>query len=315
LYSRFITKALHRAGLIQFDEPFTKLRHVGMILGLDGQKMSKSRGNVINPDEIVARYGADTLRLYEMFMGPMQDKKAWDMHGVEGCHRFLSRVWHLASEIDKKILDGENEKIWGATQELILKVENDIKEMKFNTSVAKMMEWLNEATNESRIWNLESGITKKNLNSKILNSNLDSRFKIQDSLKIFLRVLAPFAPHLAEELNYKLADKLSDTSLINYKSIHLESWPVVAKDTIITTSDEVFLVEVNGRVIEKIASNFLNYSERHPEPRQRRGEGSHDEQIRLEKYALSLPKIKAKLAGKPIKKTIFVPNKLINFVI
>jgi leucyl-tRNA synthetase len=298
LYSRFITKALHRAGLIQFDEPFMKLRHIGMILGLDGQKMSKSRGNVINPDEIVNKFGADTMRLYEMFMGPLSEKKAWNMHGVEGCFRFLSRIWHLVNEIDRKILDCENERIWQTTQELILKVENDIKDMKFNTAIAKMMSWLNETV-----------LLTANFKPQDVRGG-PARQTVKESLKVFLRVLAPFAPHLAEELNFKL----SACELNNYKSIHLENWPAVDKDTIITTSDKVFLVEVNGRVVEKIAGDFFNHAE--PErPKGVEGEGSPDEQMRLKKHALSLPKIQSRLAGRTPTKVIFVPGKLINFVV
>ncbi len=286
LYARFFTKALHRAGLVPFDEPFMKLRHVGMILGLDGQKMSKSRGNVINPDEIVNKFGADTMRMYEMFMGPLSDKKAWNMYGVEGSHRFLRRVWHLVDEIDRKYLDCEHKEIWQITQKLAYDVANDIQDMKFNTAIAKMMTWLNETIK------LAEHITE---NSEQREVGLNSKFCVLNSFKIFLRVLAPFAPHLSEELWFKL----SGVELINYRSIHLESWPIVAKDTIINTSDQVFLVEVNGKVIEKIQNSEFRIQNSEKE---------------MGDYSLNLPKVKNKIAGRPIRKTVFVSGKLINFV-
>ncbi len=285
LYSRFITKALFKAQIIGFNEPFLRLRHIGMILGLDGQKMSKSRGNVINPDEIVEKFGADTMRLYEMFMGPIADKKPWNTHGVEGCRRFLSRIWHLFTETDKQILDCEQAKIWELTQELTMAVEGDIQELKFNTAIAKMMTWLNAVTGE---------IPNK---SQIQNPKTSQNsLTTLNSLKVFLKILAPFAPHSAEELNFIL----SDTDIKNYKSIHLEKWPVFSqKADSASLSNKIFLVEVNGRVIERITNYELRIT------------NNKDE---TEKFCLNLPKIQAKLAGRTIKKTIFIPNKLINFV-
>ena len=110
LYARFFTKALHKYGHIDFDEPFTKLRHQGIVLAEDGRKMSKSLGNVINPDEIVKEHGADTLRLYEMFMGPLEDSKNWNTKSIVGLKRFLEKVWSIANEIylAESILEAEN---------------------------------------------------------------------------------------------------------------------------------------------------------------------------------------------------------------
>lgn len=326
LYSRFVTKALHDAGLVDFDEPFMKLRHIGMILGLDGQKMSKSRGNVINPDDIVSAFGADTMRLYEMFMGPLSDKKPWNEHGVEGVYRFLKRVWQLYQSSDNFILSQENNKLWQLTQELVSQVEKDILELKFNTAIAKMMSWLNEATEEIR-----------NSNIKTRNKIPNLKLRIQDSLKVFLLVLAPFAPHLAEELWLKLWAKengeievatrgsgnqeknkivgkrmLSDSGLKSYRSIHQEKWPEVDKSALNMPKTCVFLVEVSGKIIEKIS--FQENDER------------YQKQSEVEKMVMGMEKVIAKLeilslkqtgvnSKLQIKKVIFIPKKLINFVV
>jgi leucyl-tRNA synthetase len=309
LYSRFVTKALFDAKLLDFDEPFMKLRHVGMILGLDGQKMSKSRGNVINPDEIVKAYGADTMRLYEMFMGPLSDKKPWDEHGVEGCYRFLRRVYHLISTTDKEKLACSNVKLWQITQQLLKDVEGDIMAMKFNTGIAKMMTWLNEASDE--ISNFQFQISKQNLNFK---------FQISDSFKVFLLILAPFAPHLAEELWFRL---LSVDDLKNYRSIHLESWPEVDEKALKTEKTLIFLVEISGKVVEKIL--FQENDER------------YQKQTKVEEIVFKLDKVISKLQSQISKqgedpsvskkpqddanvnwkfcKVIFIPKKLINFVV
>ena len=167
LYARFITKVLHRLGYLDFDEPFMKLRHQGLILGPDGEKMSKSRGNVINPDELIEKFGADTVRMYEMFMGPFDQSIAWDTNGVTGVRKFLDRVYRLVGERAGKT-GGKN----GGIHRLIKKVTEDIEAMKFNTVVSSMMKFVNEVSQDNSA----------------------------DWCDDFSRLLSPFAPHLAEEL-------------------------------------------------------------------------------------------------------------------
>jgi|CXWL01.1.fsa_nt_gi leucyl-tRNA synthetase len=189
LYSRFFTKALHRYGYINYDEPFTKLRHQGIILGEDGEKMSKSRGNVINPDEIIKNYGADTLRLYEMFMGPFEQMKPWSSKGVHGVYRFLQKIWRLTTEAPqtKKTPDERTLKI---THQTLKKVTHDIEEFKFNTAIAQMMIMVNHLQKQTAV--------------------------PRKSLDILLICLYPFAPHMAEEL-WK--------SIKNKKKIMDQKWP------------------------------------------------------------------------------------------
>ncbi|MBN2585036.1 leucine--tRNA ligase [Patescibacteria group bacterium] len=175
LYARFIVKVLHKLGYINFNEPFLKLRHQGLILGTDGEKMSKSKGNVINPDEVIEVFGADALRMYEMFMGPFDQPLPWNTAGIEGVRRFLNRVWSLkpvakAPETDRAI------------HKLIKKVTDDIEQMKFNTIVSSCMEFVNLA--------IDRGITKS-------------------ALERLVMLLAPMTPHIAEEIYQKLGHKQS----------------------------------------------------------------------------------------------------------
>ncbi|MDP3724699.1 MAG: leucine--tRNA ligase [bacterium] len=167
LYARFLTKVLHDEGFIDVDEPFMKLRHQGTILGEDGRKMSKRFGNVVDPMDAVDKYGADTLRLYEMFMGPLDIMKPWNARNMNGPNRFLHRVWAMQGRItDKTMVDAR-------TKHLVVEVTDDILNLRFNVAIAKMMTILNayEVTPPSKA-----------------------------SWKVFLKVLSPFAPHITEEL-------------------------------------------------------------------------------------------------------------------
>lgn len=175
LFARFITKVLYKLKLINFDEPFKKLRHQGLVLGDGGEKMSKSKGNVVNPDELVEGYGADALRVYEMFMGPFDQYIPWSMAGVEGAKRFINRLWGLnvvskAPETDRAI------------HKLIKKVTSDIENLHFNTAISSFMEFVNLA--------IDRGITQKTFRTLVV-------------------LLSPFVPHLAEELNLKLGNRKS----------------------------------------------------------------------------------------------------------
>jgi len=177
LYARFFTKVLHKLGYVNFDEPFSKMRHQGMILAPDGRKMSKSWGNVINPDDVVAEYGADALRLYEMFMGPLEDAKPWNTKGIVGVSRFLERVWKLKPSAK----DGKN--LENLLHKTIKKVSEDIENLKFNTAISAMMILVNES-------NGGEAMTKQ-------------------QHEIFLKLFSPFAPHLAEELWNQAGNKNS----------------------------------------------------------------------------------------------------------
>ena len=217
LYSRFFVKALRDMEHLKFDEPFLKLRNQGMILGEDGQKMSKSRGNVINPDEVVQEYGADTMRLYEMFMGPLEDAKPWSTTGIMGVRRFLEKIWLVAAEwLDQgrpSDTSAELERLFHRTYK---KVTEDIEAMKFNTAISAMMILVNQMAKEKK-------------------------FR-QDLLERFLIVLSPFAPHLAEEIWHNLG---------NDNFIALAKWPEWDEELIREEEIEI-PVQVNGKVRAKI---------------------------------------------------------------
>jgi len=247
LYARFFTKALHDFGLIDFDEPFLKLRNQGLILGPDGEKMSKSRGNVINPDEIIEAHGADAFRMYEMFMGPLEEAKPWQTNGIVGVKRFLDKVAKFEAKGDSK----------NTIHKLIKKISSDIENFKFNTAIAAFMEFLNE-------------------NKEMSKENWET----------FLILLAPFAPHLTEELWHNLGHK---------DSIHSQPWP---------KHDEYFATDEILKVVVQVAGRkraILDVPA-----------GTKPADI-IER-AKSDPNVRKYLEGKQIVNEIYV-YKLINFVI
>jgi len=204
LYSRFWHHVLYDLGLVSSREPFQKLFNQGMIQGEDGQKMSKSRGNVINPDDVVGEYGADSFRLYEMFMGPLDKSKPWSTKGLQGCYRFLQKVWRLFNdenkEIEKNCSDDETTRLLHQT---IKKVTLDLDDLRFNTAVSQLMIFTNHL---NKLEKLDKGV-----------------------LHQFLILLNPFAPHLSEELN----DKLGYGPITNIKwPIHDQELTIEAKLTI-----------------------------------------------------------------------------------
>ncbi len=221
LYSRFWHKVLFDLGHVSTKEPFTKLVNQGMILGEDGQKMSKSRGNVINPDHVVENYGADSMRLYEMFMGPLTQSKAWSMKGVEGVYRFLGRVWRLYTDregrLDPSITDAPPSKtIERLLHVTIQKVSDDLEGLDFNTAISALMVLSNELAKEPA--------------------------KNRSVMEKFLLLLSPFAPHLAEELWAKVG---------HTKSLAHEAWP--SYDAALTVEDEIEIpIMVNGKVRSKV---------------------------------------------------------------
>lgn len=209
LYARFFTKALMKHGQVAFDEPFLKLRHQGTILATDGRKMSKSLGNVVNPDQVVTEFGADSLRLYEMFMGPLEDKKAWNTGSIIGVRRFLEKVWKLKEKVTEK---KSSTSAQGSLHRTIKKVTEDLEELKYNTAISALMILVNELEKEASI--------------------------PVAAYKSLLILLSSFAPHMTEELWHELGET---------KSIFLASWPKYDKKKIVAETANV-AVQVNGKV-------------------------------------------------------------------
>lgn len=264
LYARFFTKVLYRLGYISFDEPFTRLRHVGMVGGSDGRKMGKRYGNVVNPQDIVDSFGADTLRVYEMFMGPFEKGIDWQVDGIKGAHRFLGRVWGIIQE-NKKVKKQESKKekiseVETVRHKTIKKVTQDIESMDYNTAVSSLMEYINALYDKSHT---------------------------QEDIKILLLLLAPFAPHITQELWERMGQK---------GNIHEQKWPSYDRGQV---KDEVRIlpIQVNGKfkVQIKVSSN------------------AKEEEI--ESMALSNEKIVKILSGKEPKKVIVVKGKIVNIVV
>jgi leucyl-tRNA synthetase len=213
LYSRFFTKFFFDQKMISFDEPFQRMRHMGTILGPDGRKMSKRWGNVINPNDVIREFGADTVRIYEMFMGPLDQSKPWDAKNVHGAYRFLIRIWKLYTGEGLALDDVTPDKeVVVQLKKTIQKVTEDIPELKFNTAIAAMMTFLN-------VW--------------------EGKKLGRAHAKEFLQILAPFAPFAAEELWRTVFEEK--------KSIHVSSWPKVSAEEV---KDEMITipVQVNGKI-------------------------------------------------------------------
>lgn len=264
LYARFWHQFLYDIGAIkETKEPFQRLFHQGIILGQDGTKMSKSRGNVINPDDIIKSYGADALRLYEMFLGPLDAMKPWNTQGIEGVFRFLKKVWSLViDDFGSLRTFAENDPIEVAKSlnYTIKKVGDDIENLQFNTAISQMMIFVNHAQ--------KFGVSK-------------------NSIKRFLQVLSPFAPHICEELWSRLGEK----TLITYAQ-----WPEVIdiKDTSTTAK---IIVQINGKVRDEIIVD----------------KNASQEEVVL--IASQREKVKKFLDDKDIIKIIYVPGKIINVVV
>lgn len=266
LYARFWHKVLFDYGLVTTKEPFKKLFHQGMILAEDNRKMSKSLGNVVNPDDIVAQFGADALRVFEMFMGPLEAAKPWASKGVEGVFRFLNRVWRLfvdeqgelSSQIQECELSKDQEYVLNFT---IKKISEDIENLSMNTAVAQMMIFVNEFTK--------------------------SEIRPKRALVDFVKILYPFAPHIAEELWNKLG---------NVSSLWFESFPEYDESKLQKSEVEI-IIQINSKIKSKC---FVSTN------------ATADD---MEATALSLPEIIALIEGKSIKKKVIVPGKLVNFII
>ncbi|MCP4295988.1 MAG: leucine--tRNA ligase [Proteobacteria bacterium] len=266
LYSRFWHKVLFDLGHVSTKEPFQKLVNQGMILGEDGQKMSKSRGNVINPDDVIQNYGADTLRLYEMFMGPLEKSKPWSTKGLEGIFRFLSRVWRLFIDEDDNLIATIEENVATVEQikllhETIKKVTLDLDNLRFNTAISQMMIFCNEMTNAKK--------------------------GDRELLKTLVLLLSPFAPHMAEELWFRLGAS---------QTLAYENWPVYDENLLVKNEIKI-PVQING----KVRDNIMIPSDI-----------TQDEAFELARKSL---KIQKHLESQTVKKVIFINNKILNIVV
>jgi len=260
LYARFWHKVLYDCGIVKTKEPFQKLFNQGMILGEDGTKMSKSRGNVVNPDDIVKEYGADTLRVYEMFMGPLEVTKPWSTKAVEGSRRFLDRIYRFYTEV--AVIDDNDLHLEKVYHQTVKKVTEDYENLRFNTAIAQMMIFMNECYKHPSV--------------------------PRAFLEGFLQLLNPVAPHITEEL--------WSTVLGRTDTITFSTWPTY--DLAKTLEEQAtIVVQVNGKIRDKMEIDY----------------DVPKEQV-IEK-ALALPKIIALIEGKEIKKTIVVPNKIVNIVV
>lgn len=264
LYARFWHKVLYDLGFVSTPEPFMKLVHQGMILGSDSQKMSKSRGNVVNPDDVVEAFGADSMRLYEMFMGPLEATKPWNTNGVDGVRRFLDRVWRLLVDEDTDACKADDSALTDtqrrAVHKTIKKVTEDLENLRLNTAISAMMELTNLFTKE--------------------------KVTAREGLNTLVHLVAPFAPHMGEELWARLGHS---------ETITYVPWPTY--DPALTVDDLVkYAVQVNGKMRGQIELSAGI---------------SKEDAIATAKGHENVARF---LEGKTIRREIFVPKRMINFV-
>jgi leucyl-tRNA synthetase len=258
IYARFWHKYLFDKGLLSHDEPFTKLQTVGLITAEDGRKMSKRWGNVVNPDDVIAQYGADTLRLYEMFMGPFDQSAMWSTQNITGSRRFLDRVYNLQNKVaDSNISEAADK----ALHNTIKKVTEDVLAFKHNTAISALMTLQN-------ILEKETSISK-------------------DVYMVYLQLIAPFAPHMTEELWHAFG---------NSESIHISSWPVYDTNKLVSETMTIS-IQVNGKLRGTVEV------------------GTRAEKETILSEAKLETNVSKWLEGKKITKEIYVPNKLVNFVV
>ena len=275
LYARFWHKVLFDLGHVTTPEPFQKLVNQVLILGEDGQKMSKSRGNVVNPDDVVKEYGADALRLYEMFMGPLEQVKPWQMKGVEGVSRFLARVWRVAFEQDQagewrlsnKIKDVpcDDRELLRVVHETIRKVGEDVEKLSFNTAISQMMICTNAFT-QVEVVPLAEFIA-------------------------LLTVLNPFAPHLSEEIHEQVAAAFGRPVQLLSEA----TWPAFDPAALVRNEIEL-VVQVNGKLRDRLMVS----------------KDADEEAAKAAAFASA--RIREHTDGKTIRKIVFVPGKLLNIV-
>ncbi len=280
LYARFWMKAMQDIGLVHQPEPFMRLRNVGMILAEDHRKMSKSWGNVINPDEVVSEFGADALRVYEMFMAPFSQEIAWSTRTLQGSYRFLTRVWRMYDQYSADIkthssVDHDDPELKAQLHKVIEKVSLDIESIKYNTAVAAMMEFLNS-------W-------EDKLNEQIVKSKAKSMMPLsRSSAKIFLQLLAPFAPFMTESIWREVFNEKH--------SIHISPWPEADK-RLLKEENVTIPVQVNGKIRATIVFNKSDADEK-----------------TVVKKAVEDEKVKKYIEGKKYK-AIYVKEKILNLVL
>jgi len=272
LYSRFWHKVLNDLGVVPGKEPYQARRQHGVILAEDGFRMSKSRGNTINPDEMVEKFGADSLRLYLMFMGPFDSTMAWNTAGLEGMHRFVRRLWKLFSHA-RAPLACVDEKTTTLLHKTVKKVTEDIKLFHYNTAIAQLMILVNA---------LEKGQTLKGAKRAP-----EGRSDLNGVLEVLCKLVAPFAPHLAEEV----WEKMGHTT-----SVHTASWPKW-DEKYLKEDNVTIIIQVNGKLRSQFSISNLQFSNK------------------AEVEKLAQEQVAKWLEGKTIKKTIYVPGKLVNFVV
>lgn len=267
LYARFWHKVLYDCGVVSTKEPFKKLVNQGMILGENNEKMSKSRGNVINPDDVIDEWGADSLRLYEMFMGPLEAAKPWQVNGISGVNRFLKRVWRLvvdeeSGNISSKISDGADAKDFEKDlHKTIKKVTSDVETLQYNTAISSMMELVNTAYKQ------------ENIN--------------KDSIESLIKMLAIYAPHMCEEIWQKLG---------HAQSITYANWPDFNESLTVDNSVTIS-VQVNGKLRGTLEM------------------AKDSEKTDVLSAAKVLDGVVRHMDGKTLRKEIYVPNKIVNFVV
>lgn len=264
LYARFWHKVLYDLGVVPTKEPFQKLYNQGMILGEGNEKMSKSKGNVINPDDIVQSHGADTLRLYEMFMGPLDAAIAWSENGLDGSRRFLDRIWRLLVTeddlISNKVVNTNSKVLDKSYHQTVKKVTEDYNSLNFNTAISQLMVFINDCYKADEIY--------------------------KPYIEGFIKMLAPIAPHISEELWARLGHE---------ETITYQPWP--SYDESLLVDDEIeIVIQVNGKVRAKVNM-----------PKDISKEA-------MEEAALGNENVKSEIVGKDIKKVIAVPKKLVNIV-
>jgi leucyl-tRNA synthetase len=275
LYARFWQKVLFDLGAVSKSEPFQRLVNQGIILGEDNQKMSKSRGNIVNPDDVIDQHGADAFRCYEMFMGPLEQMKPWSTRGVEGVARFLARVWRLLmteSQSGEWELSGKIQQIDATKSQqkllhaTIKKVTDDIESFSFNTAISQMMIFVNAFTNAEII--------------------------PLSAMKTFLLLLNPFAPHITSELWEKLSRKFGESG----EDITKQPWPDYDESLLVEDEVEI-VVQINGKLRDRMKMPIAATEEE------------------LKTAALARPSTQDRVAGKTVRKVIVVPKKLVNIVV
>jgi len=263
LYARFWHKVLFDLGMVRHPEPFMKVLHQGMILGEDGEKMSKSRGNVINPDDIVRAHGADVLRLYEMFMGPLEAVKPWQASQIQGVRRFRDRLYATGM---RPVGDGIDELTRRLLHQTVKRVTRDVEALRFNTAISAMMELLN------RLSDLPDPLPREAVRTLIL-------------------LVSPFAPHVAEELWQRGGYDVEQAGTLAH-----QAWPT--RDEALCREDSVEVaVQVNGRVRGHVVLSHTA------------------SEAAARTAALNADGVRAHLAGRTVRKVVYVPGRVVNLVV